>query len=737
MSQITLTRRQLRVWQLAFILCNTAWLLAPALNSVLSSRTTLISQYETAGQPYAWVFRLFDFAGGLLLCWLVLGVIRRKKWNWPAALLFIVGAGMALDAVFVTNCSITATVCRESLAGWYALHAVESLVTALALLAASSFDAQKRQRVPSLTFVMFQLIYPGVLISGYMTTVQLNTLAQFIYQGVVVVWLAWYAADMVPKRRLRSQAAHWPQQVRRGMATWLMLNGVLAIVLSLKDIHLFGDFHDFYFARDTAWLAQHGVIIGVSVLYLSRHLWRGEQRARQLLLGILALEVLKYAVITPSVPLTLLYAVTFGVLFAMVDDFQRGTLPLTWRVRFKDLLYMLSALVVAGSLSWLVLNRSPRVSRIARRSVGNFSRYVVHKRRNHLAHHESALLAHTYVAFIAAVAASILWILFKPVHPEDEQSNSHEVRQLLEEHAGSSEDYFKLWPADKQYFWDKNHQGFIAYKVVGPVAFALADPIAPSRTTARRLIREFGSWAGQHRLKVCFLEVMQPSLGLYEGHESLQVGATALVNTKTFIESTSRDKWWRWKLNRAAKEGLAAETFRPPHSSELMQQFRAISDDWLSIGGHEEHTFGLGYFDEAYLNDCVVYGLRDEQGRLVAFANRLPTFHDQKVATIDLMRYAKDAADAMPFLLKAIIEGAHQAGFQTFDLGMVPFARPEGKVGAVIAAVGENFVSSKGLSQFKNKFDPEWQNMYLVYNGDVADLGAIATHVLAAMKLPR
>src|SRR5205807_9167242 len=36
----------------------------------------------------------------------------------------------------------------------------------------------------------------------------------------------------------------------------------------------------FYFAGDNAWLAQHGVVIGVVMLYLSRQLAQGDRQAR-------------------------------------------------------------------------------------------------------------------------------------------------------------------------------------------------------------------------------------------------------------------------------------------------------------------------------------------------------------------------------------------------------------------------------------------------------------------------
>src|SRR5690348_11925329 len=109
----TLRRSRLAIWQFLFILLSTSWILAPALNHTLSSRTTLISEYETSGQPYSWLFRIADVLASLLLLALLTKYQKHRFRQLPVFLLLVIGVGMALDPIFTTNCHITGLDCHE------------------------------------------------------------------------------------------------------------------------------------------------------------------------------------------------------------------------------------------------------------------------------------------------------------------------------------------------------------------------------------------------------------------------------------------------------------------------------------------------------------------------------------------------------------------------------------------------------------------------------------------------
>jgi lysylphosphatidylglycerol synthetase-like protein (DUF2156 family) len=548
----------------------------------------------------------------------------------------------------------------------------------------------------------------------------------------VVVWLAWFCRDFLLVIKGQRLSDLRTKLVRYLVAGWAMVNGLLAILISLAHIHLFGRLKGLYFAGNNAWLAQHGVIIGVVMLYLSRHLMRGEARARQLFLTIVGIEVLKYAAITPSVPLLLLYSLTFSLLFVVPDEFNRGIIPMTWQVRLKDLSFLVATLLLAIILSFMTLDRDSRVSRVTANTFDNFSDYAFNTETNEPRHLRSQLLADTTTAFLEVSAVAILWVLFRPYKSMPPgRRDFAKVRAGLETYSNSSEDYFKLWPNDKRYFWQPDNS-FVAYKIVGPVAFALADPIAPRQLRAA-LVDEFVTWARARRLRPCFFPVPETSLPLYRDLPNLKIGASALINIETFLEQTVKDKWWRWRKNRAIKKGYGYAISMPPHSAEMISAMRHVSEDWLTTGGHEERSFALGYFNEQYLQNCVVHYLKDTEGRLVAFCNQLPNFKAGQPATIDMLRYDSETNDAMPFLIYRVIESV-RTDHKYFDLGFVPFADTDNPLYTIARALSAGRFSAKGLEQFKNKFDPEWQSTYLVYDGDLADLALIALNLERAME---
>jgi phosphatidylglycerol lysyltransferase len=246
------------------------------------------------------------------------------------------------------------------------------------------------------------------------------------------------------------------------------------------------------------------------------------------------------------------------------------------------------------------------------------------------------------------------------------------------------------------------------------------------------------AWAKSSRLTVCFLPIPENSLAMYQmsEFEHLHIGSSAVINVRHFLKETVKDKWWRWKQNRATKAGYEYQVSQPPHSGALLQQCLQVSDEWLEIGGHTERGFALGYFDESYLNSCRLHYLTDPSGKIVAFTNQLPVYGKQNTATVDLLRYSSEARDAMPYLLAKTIEqiSCHQPEFHFFDLGFVPFAGVRGPLRVVAQTLSAGRFSARGLQQFKSKFDPEWQPYYLAYDGDLTDLAAIALNLETVMR---
>ncbi|MGH7156893.1 MAG: bifunctional lysylphosphatidylglycerol flippase/synthetase MprF, partial [Candidatus Saccharimonadales bacterium] len=446
--------------------------------------------------------------------------------------------------------------------------------------------------------------------------------------------------------------------------------------------------------------------------------------------------VIKYSVVTPNAGLLAFYFITFVLLFIARDSFKRGATPLTWRLRLKDLAYMVGGLLLAAFAALMAVDRDNRASIITSRAIDNFTDYIAahgHAPKGRLT---AVLLAHSISAFILAAAVSILWILFRPNKFGIRRGKDYDqVQRLLSKYSSSSEDFFKIWPRDKNFYWNKSKDSFVAYRVVGSTAFGLADPIGKN---SGALAKEFNEWCHSRSLKTCFLPVYEGSKKMYQsaGLELMQIGSSAEITIDNFLDTTVKDKWWRWKLNRAKKDGYSYSKSTPPHSSDLMRQLKTISDAWLNLGGHAERGFALGYYDQEYLKNCTIHYLVDNIGRVSAFTNELPQFNGSHIMTIDLLRYAPEAKNSMPLLLSSVIEDANQrkSDIRIFDLGFVPFAKSKGPLLAIAKAFSRDRFSSRGLEQFKNKFNPDWRPNYMAYDGDLADLAIIALSIEKLME---
>ncbi len=732
------SRRSLILWQLLLIALGTTWLWAPYLNHILSYRTSLISEYEAPTQVFSWLFRLGDFLAATLVIYMARFCLKSTHRKIIAYLLLIIGVGMLIDPLMATTCHIRGAVCKEYFSPSFLIHAIETVVTATAFFAIAAYDYWWRKRLTSFGFVGFQLVYFGLFLSQLASQDRFNTFSQYVYQSILILWLAWFCRDFLSDELEIQPNKSGRHLVKFAVANWAFFNGILAILISFAHLRLLGRIRGLYFAGNNAWLAQHGVVVGVIMLYLSRHLARGEIRARQIFLFILGFETLTYSVITPNAALMILYFITFCILFVLRDDFDRGVIAMTLRVRLKDALFMVGALATVVLVAAAVLYRTHELSDITRQSINHFFTYTVSAQVISRTHLRSALLAHTISAFVLVSIALILWILFRPSKkisfiPKD----NNRVAELLHKYSTSSEDYFKLWPEEKQYFWAANKESFIAYKRVGAIAFALADPIGP-KDRQLELVNSFKVWCRARRLKVCFLPIFEDSLNLYQKADlnHIKIGASALIPIDDFLQNTAQDKWWRWQKNRAIKQGYQYFLSPAPHSESLMLKIKKVSDEWLNIENHKERDFALGYFDLNYLQNCQINYIEDTSGQVIAFTNKMPTFKSYNTATVDLLRYEPEANNAMPYLLYKTIEKLKETtDYKYFDLGFVPFVDSKDPVVRVAKILSAGRFSAKGLEQFKNKFNPSWQPNYLAYDGDLGDLALIAANLEKVMSV--
>ena len=338
--------------------------------------------------------------------------------------------------------------------------------------------------------------------------------------------------------------------------------------------------------------------------------------------------------------------------------------------------------------------------------------------------------------------------LFQPIRSR--VTSHHDTRayaeRLLKSMPGNSEDFFKLWPADKAYFFDKTGKSGLAYKVQQGVALVVGDPFG-DQPNAKQLLREFEDLCYSNDWLPVFVHTEPQWSKFYHrhGYTTQKIGEEAIVELEHFNESVRRGKYFRQISNKFAREGFTTEVFQPPHDKALVSRLKTISNEWLSRPGRAERGFMMGYFTEEYMQRCPVVVARDSAGTIQAFINQIPSY-DKEEANFDLLRHAHDSpGNINDFVLMAFIDKLGEEQYKRLNLGLCPLAGLEDleeksaitRTMQFLYSNGDRFYSFSGLHRFKAKYEPEWSDRYVVYKGGIRNFIRAMNTLTRAMRVKR
>jgi phosphatidylglycerol lysyltransferase len=290
---------------------------------------------------------------------------------------------------------------------------------------------------------------------------------------------------------------------------------------------------------------------------------------------------------------------------------------------------------------------------------------------------------------------------------------------------------------DKPLLFSPTGRSFLMYGVEGRSWIAMGDPVGDDEEK-QELIWRFRELCDLHAGWPVFYEVQRQNLHFYLdlGLTLLKIGEEARVKLHDFSLDGGDRKWMRKMLRRVEAESC---TFEIVDAAPIVDELRVISDSWLAEKSTREKGFSLGFFAELYVSRCSVAIVKKDD-RIVAFANLWEGAGEE--LSVDLMRHLPDApSGVMDYMFVNLILWGQQRGYAWFNLGMAPLSGLENRslgtlwnrVGALAYRFGENFYNFQGLRQYKEKFDPEWEPMYLASPGGLA-LPRILTNLAALIS---
>jgi phosphatidylglycerol lysyltransferase len=312
--------------------------------------------------------------------------------------------------------------------------------------------------------------------------------------------------------------------------------------------------------------------------------------------------------------------------------------------------------------------------------------------------------------------------VFRSTPTEDEISRA---KSLTEKFGCSALDYFKTY-SDKIIFAPPEMNAFISYRVSRNFALVLEDPVAENYDEMKKCIMAFREYSYENGLMDIYYRVPKESLPVYHelSKKSLFIGQEGIVDLNMFTLEGGEKKSIRNALNKIREQGYTTHINQPPLRDGLIQKLKAVSNEWLKMNDREEIVFSQGMFVEKEIKQQTVITVENTEEKIIAFLNIIPDYAKNE-GTYDLLRKTADAPNGiMDHILVELFRYFKSQGIQYVNLGLAPMSGindPHNFTEKSIKFAYEkirSFSQFKGQREYKDKFNPQWNDKYLIYTND-------------------
>jgi lysylphosphatidylglycerol synthetase-like protein (DUF2156 family) len=348
-----------------------------------------------------------------------------------------------------------------------------------------------------------------------------------------------------------------------------------------------------------------------------------------------------------------------------------------------------------------------------------------------------------------------LWrLLAMPSTPKvagEDDPDFRRVRAILGAAEWAQPDSNLALLGDKRFLFSPSGETFLMFGVRGRSWIAMDGPVG--KTSERmELLWRFRELADAHAARPALYGIGPEDLpdAVELGFSIQKVGEAAAVPLDSFSLVGRRREALRRNWRKAGEGGATFEVVPPEGVPAIMDELKAVSEEWLADHSGGEKAFSLGGFVPRYVAEFPVALVRAE-GRIVAFATLWPTA-TRRSFSMDLMRYGEAAPkNIMDYLFVELLEWGKTQGYEAFDFGSAPLAGLEdrplapimSRVGRLLFERGEEIYNFRGVRRYKDKYDPLWQPRYVAapYKWQIpiimADVGLLSSGGMAGLTRRR
>jgi phosphatidylglycerol lysyltransferase len=348
---------------------------------------------------------------------------------------------------------------------------------------------------------------------------------------------------------------------------------------------------------------------------------------------------------------------------------------------------------------------------------------------NDLIPHDAFARDFIYLIKISGFASIsfLVYSLVRPyvykITPTDEEIAR--AKSLTEQFGNSSLDFFKTY-SDKFIYAPPEINAYISYRVNTNFAVVLENPVAENMEEMKKCIDAFSKYSYENGLKEIYYRVSKESLPIYHelSKKSLFLGQEGVVDLNTFSLEGGDKKSIRNALNKIKEQGYTTHINTPPLRDGLIQKLKAVSDEWLKLTEREEIIFSQGMFVEKEIKLQTVISVENSEEKIIAFLNIIPDYVKNE-GTYDLLRKTADAPNGiMDYILIELFRYFKDNGIQYINLGFAPMSGlddPHNFTEKSMKFAYEkirSFSHYKGQRDYKDKFNPKWNDKFLIYTND-------------------
>jgi phosphatidylglycerol lysyltransferase len=299
------------------------------------------------------------------------------------------------------------------------------------------------------------------------------------------------------------------------------------------------------------------------------------------------------------------------------------------------------------------------------------------------------------------------------------------AKSLTQQYGNSALDFFKTY-SDKFIFAPSEINAYISYRVNRNFAVVLENPVAENSEEMKKCMLSFSKYCYENGLKEIYYRVSKESLPVYNemSKKSLFLGQEGVIDLDFFSLEGGEKKSIRNALNKIKEQGYTTHVNTPPLRDGLIQKLKAVSDEWLKLTEREEIIFSQGMFVEKEIKEQTVISVENSEEKIIAFLNIIPDYVKNE-GTYDLLRKTADAPNGiMDYILVELFKYFKANGIQYVNLGFAPMSGlddPHTFTEKSMKFAYEkirSFSHYKGQRDYKDKFNPRWNDKFLIYSND-------------------